>query len=164
MASVGIDISDKQDEIKKFVNSRFITVSECMWRFFSFDVHGRDPSIHRLAVHEHNQQTVTFNENDVAQALKNAQKTTLLGWFKLNSEDHKARQYKYHEIPEHYVWNRCKYKCSARKQGRCIGRMYTTNPVQGDRHYLRLILSHVTGAMCYDDLRRLPDGTTMSIL
>ena len=37
--------------------------------------------------------------------------------------------------------------------------MYTTNPAQGDRHYLRLLLSHVPGAMCFDDLRTLPDET-----
>ena len=159
MASVGIDISDRQDEIKRFVNSRFITASECMWRFFSFDVHGRDPSIQHLAVHELNQQSVTFNENDVVQALKNAQKTTLIGWFQLNREDTNARQYKYHEIPEHYVWDKRKYKWTPQKQGRCIGRMYTTNPAQGDRHYLRLLLSHVPGAMSFDDLRTMPDGT-----
>ena len=52
-----------------------------------------------------------------------------------------------------------KYKWTARKHGRCIGRMYTTNPAQGDRHYLRLLLNHVPGAMCFDDLRTLPDGT-----
>ena len=159
MASVGVDIADKEDEIKKFVNSRFITASECMWRFFSFDVHGHDPSIQHLAVHEHNQQSVTFKENNVAQALNNAQKTTLLGWFHLNREDDRARQYKYHEIPKHYVWNKSKYKWTERKHGRCIGHMYTTNPAQGDRHYLRLLLNHVPGAMCFDDLRTLPDGT-----
>ena len=76
MASVGLDINDKEDEIKKFVNSQFITASECMWRFFCFDVHGHDPSIQCLAVHEQNQQSVTFKEDNVAQALKNAQKTT----------------------------------------------------------------------------------------
>ena len=30
MASMAIEIEDKKDEIKKFVNSRFITASECM--------------------------------------------------------------------------------------------------------------------------------------
>ena len=46
MASVSIKSdSDKKDEIVKFVNSRFITASESFWRIYSFDVHGRDPSI-----------------------------------------------------------------------------------------------------------------------
>ena len=37
--------------------------------------------------------------------------------------------------------------------------MYTTNPAQGERHYLRMLLHHVPGAMSFDDLRTLPDGT-----
>ena len=43
-----------------FVNSRFITASESMWRFFKFNVHGRDPSVQHLAVHEEDKQTVVF--------------------------------------------------------------------------------------------------------
>ena len=37
--------------------------------------------------------------------------------------------------------------------------MYTTNPAQGEKHYLRMLLHHVPGAMSFDDLRTLPDGT-----
>ena len=158
MASVGVDIGDKGDEIKKFVNSRFITASECMWRFFSFDVHGQDPSIQCLAVHEKNQQSVVFKKNNVETALQNAKKTTLLGWFQLNRIGAQAHKLKYHEIPELYVWNTTKYQWTKRKRGKCIGHMYTTNPSQGERHYLQLLLHHVPGAMSFDDLKTLPDG------
>ena len=105
MASIGIDIVDRGDEIKRFVNSCFITASECMLRLFAFDVHGRDPSIQRLAVHEHNQQSVIFKEDNVEQAVHNVKRTTLLGWFDLNRRVVRVRQFKYHEIPEHFVWN-----------------------------------------------------------
>ena len=93
------------DEIEKYVNSRFITASEGFWRICAFDVHGREPSIQCLAVHE-NSQIITFNERNPKAALSNPQETTLLAWFKLNHSDPKAVNYKYHEIPEHYVWNR----------------------------------------------------------
>ena len=36
--------------------------------------------------------------------------------------------------------------------------MYTTNPAQGERHYLRILLHYVPGAMCFKDLQTLPDG------
>ena len=52
MASVAHECFKKRDEIKKFVNSRFITTSESMWRFFKFNVHGRDPSVQCLTVHK----------------------------------------------------------------------------------------------------------------
>ena len=159
MASVAVDIADRGDEIKRFVNSRFITASECMWRFLGFDIHGHDPSIQRLAVHEHNQQSVIFKENNVQQALDNVKRTTLLGWFQLNRTVQSACLLKYHEIPEHFVWNTKSCQWTERKRGRSIGRMYTTNPAQGERHYLRMLLHHVPGAMSFDDLKTLPDGT-----
>ena len=158
MASIGIDIVDRGDEIKRFVNSRFITASECMWRFFAFDVHGHDPSIQRLAVHDQNQQSVIFTENSVKQALESAKKTTLLGWFQLNHRVVSAQQFKYHEIPEHFVWNSTSCQWTERKRGKCTGRMYTTNPWQGERYYLRMLLHHVPGAMSFKDLKTLPDG------
>ena len=37
--------------------------------------------------------------------------------------------------------------------------MYTTNPSQGERHYLQLLLHHMPGAMAFTDLKRSLDGT-----
>ena len=54
------------DEIHKYVNS------ESSWRIMDFDVHGRQPSIQRLAVHEQNSQMITFNENRPEEAIGNA--------------------------------------------------------------------------------------------
>ena len=68
----------EQDKIKKFVNLRFITASESYWHISGNDVHGREPSIQRLAVHEENMQTVYFQENDVAGAITNPKNTTHL--------------------------------------------------------------------------------------
>ena len=74
----------EQDEIKRFVNLQFITASEAYWRISGNDVHGREPSIQRLAIHKENMQTVYFQENDVAEAVTNPKNTTLFAWFKLN--------------------------------------------------------------------------------
>ena len=62
MTLVAVETSDKNDKIKKFINSRFITASECIWGFFAFDVQGRNPHVQRLAVHEEGRQTVIFQE------------------------------------------------------------------------------------------------------
>ena len=48
MASVAIDCETQPkevDEIKKYVNTRFMTGSEGYWRIMGFDVHGRELSI-----------------------------------------------------------------------------------------------------------------------
>ena len=78
MASVALETSDKNDEIEKFINSRFITASECMWRFFAFDVHGRNPSIQHLAVHEEGRQTVIFQEETLRKLLTETRKQLFL--------------------------------------------------------------------------------------
>ena len=79
------------DEIIRYVNSRFISSSESFWKICSFDVHGREPSIQWLAVHEENSQIVTFHENNLEEAILHPKDTTLLAWFKLNQSDPDAR-------------------------------------------------------------------------
>ena len=37
--------------------------------------------------------------------------------------------------------------------------MYTTNPSQGKRHYLHLLLHHIPGAKSFSDLKKSPNGT-----
>jgi len=34
-----------------------------------------------------------------------------------------------------------------------VGRMYFTQPSEGERYYLRVLLTHVVGAACFEDLR-----------
>ena len=102
---------------------------------------------------------VTFNEENPKEAVSDPKNTTLLTWFNLNQSDPDARQLKYHEIPEHYVWNHSQHKWTKRKKCRCIRHLYTTNPSQGERHYLHLLLHHIPGAMSFADLKVSPDGT-----
>jgi hypothetical protein len=34
-----------------------------------------------------------------------------------------------------------------------VGKIVSAHPTEGERYYLRLLLNHVTGATCYEDLR-----------
>ena len=97
--------------------------------------------------------TITLNAAAPEEAIVNPKNITLLAWFKLNQSDSGARNLKYHEIPEKYVWNAGQHKWTPTKQGYCIGRMYTTNPTQGERHYLQMLLHHVSGATSCTDLK-----------
>ena len=102
---------------------------------------------------------VTFSANSPDEPITNP-KDTLLAWFKVNERDNDARNYRYHEIPEHYVWNQTQHKWTRRKQGNCIGHVYTSSPSQGERHYLRILLHHISGATSYVDLKTTQDGVT----
>ncbi len=102
MASVGVQQTDSQDEIKDFVTSRWITPSTATWSTFEFPRHGQHPPIERLAVHEENQQKITFHEGEEEKALKRNHDTTLTAWMKCNQENPEARSIKYPDFPQHY--------------------------------------------------------------
>ena len=107
-------------------------------------------------------QTVYIQENDVSEAITNPKNSTLLAWFKFNQVDTDAQMLKYHEIPEHYIWHQAQHCWRKRKRGRCIGHLYTTNPCQGERHYLHTFLHHIPGARSFEDLKMSTDGMLLS--
>jgi hypothetical protein len=75
------------DEIKKYLDCRYVFASEAMWRIFKFDMHEWFPAIERLQYHLPNQQMVLFyNDDDVQEvATRSAiSKTMLTKWFKTN--------------------------------------------------------------------------------
>ena len=68
------------------------------------------------------------------------------GWFQLNSESDSAKDLLYRDIPQFFVWNKSTKKWKPREgKGDTIGRIYTSNPKDGERYYLRMLLNHVKG-------------------
>ena len=51
------------DEIKDFIDSRYVTGNEAAWRLFSFEMNEMSHAIVRLDVHMENQKKVFFNQN-----------------------------------------------------------------------------------------------------
>jgi hypothetical protein len=52
------------DEIKKYLDCRYVSTSEAAWRIFKFDMHEQFPTVERLQYHLPNQQIVLFNSDD----------------------------------------------------------------------------------------------------
>jgi len=77
----------------------------------------------------------------------------LTAWFQVNVDDPEAKQYTYAEFLMYYVWNQSSKKWTRRQQRACIGRLPFLNPNSGGRYCLRMLLTIVRGATCYDDLR-----------
>ena len=111
----------------------------------------------RLPVHLPNEQNIIFNMNDVQGALDRnlTRNTPLTGWFELNRSSPNARRFLYAEIPNNYVWNKSKKEWTERSRGgeKVITRIFNINPRQQELFYLRLLLLHVPGATCFEDLR-----------
>jgi hypothetical protein len=63
----------------------------------------------------------------------------------------------YPNFPEHFTWvlspQPKKWKVRERGHGKTIGRIYNISPKQGELYYLRMLLHHIPGATCYEDMR-----------
>jgi len=82
------------DEIKKYLDSRYVSALEAVWRIFKFDMHERFPTIERLQYHLPNQQMVLFDDDDDVQEVATQlaiSKTMFTKWFKTNQKSEVAR-------------------------------------------------------------------------
>jgi hypothetical protein len=82
------------NEIKKYLDYRYVSTLEVMWRIFKFDMHEWLPTIQRLQYHLPNQQMVLFDDDDDVQevATRSAiSRTMLTEWFKINKKPKVAR-------------------------------------------------------------------------
>ncbi|XP_051791512.1 uncharacterized protein LOC127530003 [Erpetoichthys calabaricus] len=96
-ANVSISERNDHDETRMYVDSRYVSAPEAMWRIFCFPMHNQSHTICRLPVHLEHEQTVCFHAGNELQAAKRAatKDTKLNTWFKLNQNDHSAHQWKY---------------------------------------------------------------------
>jgi hypothetical protein len=146
------------DEIKRFVQMRYISASESLWRIYGFSLHGHSPNVYRLPVHLEDGQSIYFQQGDDLEELaEGIRDSPLTAWFSLNLNDPAARDFIYFDIPKHYSWDkRGRIWRRRRNPTATIGRMYFVHPKERERFCLRLLLLHVKGATSFQDLRTVP--------
>ncbi len=79
----------KIDELKKYLDCRYVSTLEATWRIFKFDMHERFPTVECLQYHLPNQQMVLFDDDDDVQevATRSAiSRTMFTEWFKTNKK------------------------------------------------------------------------------
>ncbi|XP_071740919.1 uncharacterized protein [Rutidosis leptorrhynchoides] len=149
------------DEIKNYLDCRYLSPCEAVWRMFSYDIHFSKPSVIKLSYHLPNHHTITLRDSENLPALlhrESIKETMFTDWFELNKRDPSARHLTYAKIPKNYVWNQDAKTWTRRKQGSCIGRIVYSHPASGERYYLRLLLNKVKGPQTYEEIRTV-DGT-----
>ncbi|XP_074327791.1 uncharacterized protein LOC141665703 [Apium graveolens] len=104
-----------RDEIKNFLDGRYICASEAAWRLFGFDIHHRFPSVDRLPVHLEGEKNVSFKKHDNLQDVADRAKmrfSKLEGWFEENKNIPEARQFTYNQFPQYFTWKGdvCRWK------------------------------------------------------
>lgn len=155
------DQQNNVDEIKSFVECRYISAVESCWRIFNFDLHHRFPPVQRLSYHLPEQQTTVFKENEALEDICNrlSGKTMFTEWFETNKISDFARTLTYVQFPEKWVWNEKYSIWKPRKKGISVGRLPTARIESGDLFYLRMLLNVVRGACSYEDLRTVNNIT-----
>ncbi|QRV79983.1 ATP-dependent DNA helicase PIF1 [Ceratobasidium sp. AG-Ba] len=169
---VSIEITNQQeqqavDEIKIHLDTCWVSPYEAMWRISRFSLHQEVPNIYRLQVHLPDQEIIVFRGDDLIQdMIANRKDTMLTSYFKLNAHQNQevrnlARSMVYQEIPSKLLWNKKVHVWNLRRQAAAasphtkgaIGRMYFVGINQGEKFYLRLLLTTVKGATSFEALR-----------
>ena len=73
-----IEIINSHDEIKQFLDTRYVTAPEAGWRLNEFKMHEKSHTVFRLHVHLPSAHRIYFIEGEEMQALENVRETTLL--------------------------------------------------------------------------------------
>ncbi|XP_074336448.1 uncharacterized protein LOC141673594 [Apium graveolens] len=73
------------NEVKYYLDGRYVCASEASWRIFAFDIHSRWPSVERLPIHLPGKKHVSFKVGDVLRDVCDnaiSKKTKLEAWKK----------------------------------------------------------------------------------
>ena len=161
LSHINFDDGDNQqnvsdhDEIKQYLNTRYVCAPEACHRIFEFRMHNMSHAIYRLAVHLEGEQNLYFIEGEEEARLTKNIDSTITAWFKLNQENVNARQYLYTETHHHFVYNASKKIWTPRQKFNkpVLCRMYFVDPKKRELYFLRLLLLHVPGATSFENLR-----------
>jgi hypothetical protein len=156
---IHVDQDQKTDvinEIKRYQDARYVSPPESMWRIFSFALSQVHPPVLALQLHLPNKQMVRFRDDDLMSDIVERERngrTMLIAFFERNRGFEDSRQYLYKEIPQHFIWNSTTRHWIPRIQNPQRGRIVLANPAEGERFYLRILLSNVKGSTSFEDLR-----------
>lgn len=150
-----VEVSATDDEIKRFVQGRYIGPPEAFWRIMEYSTHQEWPPVQHLTVHLKGDQPVYFADDASAEELTTRAeraRSTLMAFFDYNRDNEGGRRHLYSQFPQFYTWKRKDCRWAVRQKGTAIGRMYHCSPVAGERYYLRLLLTAVRGPQSFEEL------------
>lgn len=152
------------NEIKHYVDGRFVSSFEAFYRLYEFDLHFHSHSIERLQVHLPNEQRIFVQSGANEQEIREAcgRDSMLMAFFRLNVNDPEAREFTYSEIPMHYWYDKTQRRWVRRIRNvdnKKLARMYNVNPRNAEILCLRTLLFHVKGPTSYEALRTV-NGVT----
>lgn len=163
-----LSLQNDRDEVKQYIDGRYFSASEAVWRILQFKLHGQQPNVVRLPFHLPHEQRIIFNpSSNVNQIVEYAENndTALTAFFEMNkNEEHPgdiARTLTYQDFPSKFVLknnpNNQQSKIWSLRQRKpsALGRLMYVGPTAGERFYLRTLLMVLKGPKSFDDLRTI---------
>ncbi|KAJ1262208.1 hypothetical protein BS78_09G089200 [Paspalum vaginatum] len=149
--------SDTINEVKEYLDCRYICEHDAYWRVFGFDIHRHYPAVERMHVHLLGENFITYDaKQNMAEVLSEEflRRTMLTQWFIANQTDDSGGDLTYCDFPSRWSWDAVSRTWRQRRRGRGkIGRLYYVHPSVGERYYLRMLLLVVKGAYSYEGIR-----------
>ncbi|KAH7657562.1 DNA helicase protein [Dioscorea alata] len=150
--------SAKTDEIKNYLDCRYLSAYESCWRLFEFPLHHREPSVQRLLIHLPEEHNIYFSDKQFIPniiSIPGIETTMFTEWMATNKLDERGRSLLYTDFPTKFTWYKKEKRWKYRMNGRSIGRIIYIHPSAGELYYLRLLLNEIKGARSYVDLRTI---------
>ncbi|CAN6894159.1 unnamed protein product [Brassica oleracea] len=150
----------QRNEIQDYIEARYLSACESMWRTFAFHIHKRKPSVEKLIIHLEGEHNITVKSTDnLGRVIRKPgiEKTMFTEWMVLCRRSEFARTLTYVQIPEYFVWNNSAKVWTERKKRKSIGRVVAVHPSAGDRYYLRVLINKIKGPRSYDELKTYND-------
>ncbi|KAG7537158.1 Helitron helicase-like domain [Arabidopsis suecica] len=156
----------ERDEIQEYLDCRYLSACEAMWRIFAYHIHKWKPAVQKLIIHLENQQTVTYKKTDNLDRVLSRygiEKTMFTEWMEMNKHCKEARGLTYVEFPKYFVWDADNKAWHRRRRGqnstaiRTIGRIVNIHPNADELYYLRILVNVVIGPTSYEDILTVGD-------
>ncbi|XP_077215969.1 uncharacterized protein LOC143850629 [Tasmannia lanceolata] len=84
------------DEIKSYLDCRYVSACEACWRIFQFDIQHRTPAVERMVFHLPDEQCITFRDSEPINQVLNkedVETTMFTQWMHTNSVEEGLRSY-----------------------------------------------------------------------
>ncbi|CAD6907564.1 unnamed protein product [Tilletia laevis] len=157
--------SVSDSEIDNYLNARYVSPCEAMYRMLTLPLHGISPSVRTLDIHLPNQQSVTFTPDDRRSARKSLVESNdhskLLAFFDLCKRlPEETASLTYANVPDRFVWNAKFHMWAPRQRGMGqVGRIYYVPHTAQEKYYLRRLLHEVNCPKSFDDLYKFEGRT-----
>uniref|UniRef100_A0A1I8BSW6 ATP-dependent DNA helicase n=1 Tax=Meloidogyne hapla TaxID=6305 RepID=A0A1I8BSW6_MELHA len=161
-ARLELETRNDHDEVKEFIDARYVCPQEAVWRILELPMYDRSHSIMALPVHLEGEQICYFDETmteeEILERTRNC--SELLAYFDLNKRSDSSKDLLYHQLPEKFCFSKRMWT-ERKSHFNAIGRMVKVSPAEPERYHLRLLLLNVRGASSFKELKtiRSSDGS-----